>query len=284
MSKLAKVGSAGDTNLISNMILKRARVENDPRLDGLIHASSTTSSTYCPKRFAILDREKKFDLEVEMIPPLTKITFDAGIDKQARINDVYLRDKMIGFWEHPVTGKILGMGHAPDGEEGKHYKYKEVGWRKRNSLLVGRTDALVEITPRDKLLMVEIKIISPNQFKDLAAPLAEHKYRCQLYLHLIANATRQEKSWVNTDYCHVLYCSRAHGIKVNDRMTCFKEYRIKRDDDAIAGVLEKIDVATRNIEKGEFSGAICETNKDKVAQKCPVSELCFGKYGEHGDL
>ena len=270
----------GETSLITNMIYQRIATPQDHRIDGLIHASSATREKprFCARAF-VLQNMHNIPPKEEIIPPLLRITFDQGNDRQARINNEYLKDVMVGRWKCKICGHRTGVQKAPKQSPCEHgvenYRYVEVSWRAKDSLLVGSTDALVEVSPKDKLVMVELKIISPNDFKELVAPLAEHTFRTQLYLWLIANSTRPEREWVNTKFAYVLYCNRAYGAKIDGRMTAHREFMVGRNDTAIEGVLRRIKAASDGMRDMEPPEGICDTKTCWRAKQCSAADVCF---------
>ena len=276
-------GFGTDPSLVTNMIYSRIGFDQDLRLDGLIHASSATREKprWCPRAFAIQTKHKIPPLP-ERIPPLLKLTFDQGNDKQARINNEYLRDVMVGKWRCSVCGHTTGVQKPPKsatpcGHSTDHYEYKEVSWRAKDSLLVGSTDMLIEVSPKDKLLMVECKIITPNTFKELVRPLAEHVWRTRLYLWLIANSDSPYKNWVNTDFAHVLYCNRAYGAKIDGKMTAYREFRVDRNDTEVEALIAKVQSASDCLTNGgDLPEGICTEHGCYRASKCSVRDICFG--------
>ena len=272
----------GDPTLITDMIYRRIDGHNDHRMDGLIHASSATGEKrFCPRAF-FLQTYLSVPPKEERVHPLLKLTFDQGKDKQWRLNNEYLRDVMVGIWRCPSCGVETRIQKAPKNQPCNctaDYEYEEVTWRHQHTLLTGSTDMLIEVDPTSKLLMVEVKIIAPDEFKKLKMPLAEHTWRTQLYLHLIANSTRPEREWVNTDFAHVLYCCRSYGAKINGRMMAHREFRVTRDDEAIKNVMGSVWDASKAVEAKEAPQGICDSYECKRAQLCSVRDQCFSGAG-----
>ena len=165
---------------------------------------------------------------------------------------------------------------------GEHVFQSEV------SGVVGSIDTFVRFPGSDpRLVALEIKSIDKEQFKELEAPLAEHRWRTNLYLRLIAESDDPSKADINQDVGMVLYVSKG-GFGVKDLkikewglqdhgFSPYKEHFIKRDDKVtqtkVAHAIRLL--SYRKGDKGVPLG-ICPSSVHPRAKQCPVHAECFG--------
>jgi hypothetical protein len=140
-----------------------------------------------------------------------------------------------------------------------------------------------------KLLPVEIKTMAPDQFKTLAAPLAEHKLRTNFYLRILAESGDPNAQKVRTDRAAIFYVSKgaygcaspdlkAWGLK--ESFSPFKEFWVDRDDkqtDCLVEAAKPVKLY-RDKQIGIPAG-VCPTAMTKRACGCPVKTACWsGDY------
>jgi hypothetical protein len=140
-----------------------------------------------------------------------------------------------------------------------------------------------------KLVPYELKTIDKEQFKTLAAPLAEHRIRTNLYLRIIAESASKWAQQIDTTRGYVLYVSKGgfgcadatlKPAGINESFSPFKEYAIKRDDD----LTDDYATAARIVKdfrdgKSVMPTGICPTALTKRALHCPFKVKCFdGSY------
>jgi hypothetical protein len=133
--------------------------------------------------------------------------------------------------------------------------------------------------------MVEIKTIKGDDFKTLAAPLAEHRLRTALYLRIVSQSDHVMAGHVDDQVATVLYLSKGHGIAdpslkamgVNESLSPFKEFQVYRDD-AMTDPLVKSAAAYTAWRKGQegMPAGVCASMTDKRAKTCQVAQYCFG--------
>jgi hypothetical protein len=176
------------------------------------------------------------------------------------------------------------MSHYPAGACGDGsahvWEYREVSVFSKELGISGSLDVLLDLgTPR--YMMVELKIISPEEFATLVAPLPEHRVRTALYLKLMADSDHPYKEKFNLHEARVLYVSRGYG-KMNQEfgeVLPFREFVVKRDDASIADLLERARGLQDFRQKGVMPVGVCSTAVEKRAQKCSVCKACFsGDY------
>ncbi|QIG76862.1 hypothetical protein EVC30_033 [Rhizobium phage RHph_Y1_11] len=132
----------------------------------------------------------------------------------------------------------------------------------------------------------EIKTIAPDEFKKLAAPLAEHRLRTNFYLRIVAESKEPITKNINTKKARVLYTTKGgYGVSdmevrqwgLGEYFSPFKEFEITRDDKATNHMAERAKIAFdyRNGKIGMPYG-ICATAFEDRAKSCPRSKTCFG--------
>ena len=128
-----------------------------------------------------------------------------------------------------------------------------------------------------KWLVTELKIMKPEDFEKLAAPLPEHRIRTNLYMKLIADSNDPYKDKINVFEARVLYVSRGYGKKNvdHDQILPFKEFVVKRDDTDLQWVLKLAKQVKVWRETGQIPSGICKNPLDKTAKNCSASKHCF---------
>ena len=140
-----------------------------------------------------------------------------------------------------------------------------------------------------KLIPVEIKTMAKDQFKDLKAPLAEHRLRTNLYLRLIEESAQGWSNLVDTTRAIVLYVDKGgYGIAdpqiktwgLKEGFSPFKEFVVTRNDKETDEHTKRARAVTDFRKKlvGMPAG-ICMTALSKRAVYCPMKAVCFN--GEH---
>lgn len=255
-----------------------------------IHASDLTKETnqwgvgYCPRevrlRELIPDAKKR---PPQFLPVATYVTFNEGRDKQKRLNEDWLVDIMYGDWHCLACGEKHEFCKRPESSGGDHlhvWQYEEpriVDWVSKST---GGIDAVVDVG-LDKLHLIECKIMKSDDFKTLLAPLSEHRVRTRLYLRQVAGSRQKFAKKIETDYAHILYIMRGHGIKQEDgRISPFKEFIVERDDTEVQHFIGMAHALTLSRQDDKlFPAGVCKTQMDSRAVKCPFSKECFStKY------
>lgn len=255
------------------------------------HASDLTKPDYCPRRVALY-------LLAKMKPPPERLgtslasTFAMGRMVEGLIRNEWLVDHVVGWWECVVCRNPSRFGKKPKGvvggcESGCRWEYVEPRFKDPTTGISCGVDFLIQ-QDTGKHLPVECKIMDKDMFRDLMMPMAEHKLRTQLYLYLIANSDNPVKDRIDTSQALVLYVSRSYGFKdeevygygvKDDPFSPFKEFVVKRNDEALQKMLEKGAQLETFKQKGIMPPGICNTPMEPVAKKCKVCKTCFsGKY------
>lgn len=286
MSFLKKISEHAGDLIIKDMLHHRLGGAEPARSQQHIHSSDLTKEDpqYCPRevRLRQLLGKKRRD---QFLQVATHVTFNEGRDKQARLNNDWLVDVMYGTWKCTNCGWKSEFGLRPVTCDGcqtfeENLLYQEPRIVDAVTGVGGGIDALVDVGKK-KLRLVECKIMKADAFKDLLAPLSEHRVRTKLYLRLIAGSNQEFAKRINTKVGHVLYIMRGHGIKQADgRISPFKEFLVERDDSEIQHYLGMAHALKLSREQDDlFPAGICSTQMCNRAKKCSVSKECFSsKY------
>jgi len=274
---------------------KRIAGWEDPRPHFPLRASDllSTKGEFCPREHAFMDMGVAAK-KGSFVGTSLRMTFNHGSFMERQIRDVYLRDIVVGEWEcgickhtHPTFGKAPKI-KCPSCGWGHKWEYKEPRFADEESGVSGGIDMLLDIG-QPKLLITEIKTMTPEDFKTLAAPLVEHKLRTSLYLKLAESSTWAASDRVNTKESKILYVTKSFGFKdetlkaagIKDAaFSPFKEFTIARNDAMLATSMSKAKVLNvwRQTKQGMPVG-VCSNGLCKRAQGCPAVGPCFsGKY------
>lgn len=260
-----------------------------PRLETALHASSIVAHDFCPRR-AVLMHRYKVKFKSRYIDPALRYTFDEGNDKQARFNNDWMRPYHVGNW-HCMACGAFSHGKDPGAKASDEaapcvaecdWRYVEIVFKDPVSHVRGSVDSLLDLG--DPLLTaVECKIITKDDFKNLAAPLAEHSQRTRLYLYLIEQAGNAMSKVIDTSRATVLYMMRGYGSKQPKHgISPFCDFVVTRDDDLIIESVNRAYAVTVAMQSGKTPLGICSSIGCKIASGCPVSKECFS--GGAGNL
>lgn len=249
-----------------------------------VHASDVTKPDFCARRLALLDLtgKKKKD---EFISMALAATFDIGNATSDLIRERWAGDSAHGFWECRRCEYRSPFGKKPNHtckNGGKcDFKYDEAVFLSEKYRISGSIDVFMDLQA-PKLFVTELKIIAPDEFEKLAAPLAEHRLRTQLYLKIIDDDAGHLKERINLKEAKVLYVSRAYGKKNTEyhgKVIPFKEFTVQRNDADVSPYLSRAMEVRTFKELGVMPNGICPTSTDSKAKKCSVCTECFsGTY------
>lgn len=268
---------------VKDLIHREVGGAEDARSQKEIHASDLTKEDpeFCPREVYLRQTLKK-KRRSPWLPTALRITFDEGNVKQGLLNNKYLRDYMVGTWKSVCCDQEWwGSGRecptiCDECELQTRFEYHEPFFIDPISEAQGSIDGLVALPEEDKLRVLECKIMGDKQFRGLVAPLAEHRLRTQFYLALVARSEHPMKYEIDTSKASVLYWLRGHGVKdENGEISPFKEFVVKRDDDAVEPLFKKALQLTLARGGGPLPDQICPHQMCERAEKCPVSKECF---------
>ncbi len=258
------------------------------RTHKVLHASDLTKKEgFCPREFALLDLTGKKP-KAQYIGTSLKATFDLGEALQKRFNEEWGRKFMVGTWKcvycsqkHPFQkhpGKCTKCGC-------KALDYHEERFQCEASGTDCGIDALVDLG-EPLLRIAEVKTIKADDFKTLLAPLAEHRWRTNLYLRVLAESSRPEAKRINTQEALVFYICKGFGNKdtslaengIKDAaFSPFKEYWVSRDDSVTEAAFQQARALKLFRDGvGGVPEGVCPTAYCKKASHCIVSKECWG--------
>lgn len=245
-----------------------------------IHASDITKESFCPRQVALLDITKLLPKK-EFLQSAQRATFDIGHAISDLVREKWLGQRAIGHWHCLSCGEVRNFCTKPAAGcktmKTCLWKYREIEFKHLPLGFVGSIDVLVNVDSL-KLQIVEVKIITPVDFEKLIAPLAEHRIRTNLYMHLVEHSASAYRYMINTQRAKVLYVSRAFGKKHpdhNDEILPFREFEVARNDGELAPYLQKAEQVRLFRQESKLPGRICETSFCKLAKNCPVLKQCF---------
>lgn len=263
-----------------------------PRPISTLHASDTTRSEaeFCPREYALMDQHNK-ERRAGFLSTALSTTFFMGRTLQDRVAHI-LSDQGVAIchWRCRNCGTIHEFCKRPvvcgtKGCKSKSFDPIEPRFKSQVSDISCGVDLLVNLKEA-KLRLVEVKTMDKEQFKSLAAPLAEHRLRTNLYMRIVDECDLPIKKRVFVDEAIIIYVSKG-GFGVKDEavktwkigdhaFSPFKEYRVKRDDSQTEKITQK-GVALKLWRKkgGDLPDRVCPTSFCGRAKKCPVTLECF---------
>ena len=249
-----------------------------------IHASDITKDDFCPRKVALIDTSKLENKE-EYIGTALKATFDVGNMTAHLFKNQWAGQHIWGNWTCVRCRKAVSHCKKPTKTQcasGGHcsWEYEEIPFVCTETAVSGSLDALMDLGA-SKLFITELKIIRYEDFAKLVAPLAEHRIRTNLYMRIVEKSASAYHNRINLQEARVLYISRGFGKKSDshNEILPFKEFVVKRDDEALIPYLDKAQRVNLFRKTGKMPYGICTTMLSPFAKGCPVSKLCFsGKF------
>jgi hypothetical protein len=292
-AKFKKASELKSEQGLKYLLHKELAVTDPPRSIKTLHASELTREDieFCPRERAFLLRDGDNRKDGRLGTSLN-VTFQVGRFYEEMVRDKWLRKYALGNW------KCLACDHL--------HEYQTVPETCDNCSMDG--DVCLYLEPRayspeydcscgidmllwkDEILTpVEIKTIDKDQFRELHAPLSEHRKRTQFYLDLLSHSTWMDFDVkLNLDFGYLLYCCKGFGFADNmegrqgisdAKFSPFKEYKVKRGD---GKALQSVYAKALAVKKFHTDGVvpkreICPTITCKRAKRCTYRETCFSE-------
>jgi hypothetical protein len=251
-----------------------------------IHASDLTKEHFCPREVALLDT-LILTRKDQHVGTAMRVTFDVGELTAKAFTDKWLRDKVVGDWYCLRCAAMRRFVKYPDPTDstggcstlGHLWEHMEIRFKDEYFQYSGAIDCILDLGA-PKLTIVELKIMAPEMFAKLEAPLAEHRIRTNLYMNLVENSKHPNKDKINTKWAKILYISRGYGKKgESGEVLPFKEFDVERNDDDLETPLGKALAVKHFRVTGQIPGGICPFSYSPEAKSCTVNNQCFsGKY------
>lgn len=250
-----------------------------------VHASDVTQPGFCARQFRLLDVTGKKRPDTFLSAAL-KATFDMGNDVANRITNDWLASDAIGHWKCGTCDKTVKFQSRPGQgclSMGKcKWEYQEVKFWHPEAQISSSIDAMLPLGGATATI-IELKIIKPEDFADLKAPMGEHRLRTRLYLRAIAESDSPYKSLIDTQHAKVLYTSRGYG-KMNlevGQIVPWKEYDVFRDDESVQVFIDKGKEVADARKKGYVPiKKTCDSVGCTTAKECPVRAECWSGQWE----
>ena len=265
----------------------------DPRPLKNVHGSEVTKDGgLCARMYALADLTGT-EHSPEWLTTSQAVTFEIGHLLEARIIHWFADLGLARTnWQCLSCGNTVEFSPRPEdcpkcgntGFKPENYRFKS----EKTSISCG-IDLMLAMPETNKLRAVEIKTMDKDEFKVLAAPLAEHRIRTNLYMRTIAESVDPSAKLLFTDEAFVLYVSKGgFGVKdpviatwgLHDTFSPFKEFKVKRNDKDTQDLIMPAETV-RAFRKGLIGvpSPICATALTERAKNCPLRKACFsGKY------
>lgn len=286
--QLAKAQIVVPKESLIGVLKKNMGGAREGRDRSIVHASDITKASFCPRQWALNDLQQ-IKSKPEYLSTTQQATFDVGRATAKLLVEEWAGDSVVGNWKclrceqtRTLCSKPLGICPDAKGKDRSHlWEYKEVCFESQSSNISGSIDSLFQFgTPY--LRVTELKILSVDDFEKILAPMAEHRIRTSLYLHIVDESNSPYKSRFNLLEGTVFYVSRGYGKKNdlwNGEVLPFKEFVVKRDEEIIKEPIQKAKALKIFREEGKMPTGICNTANDNFAKKCDACKICFsGDY------
>ena len=260
-----------------------------------IHASELTRPEgLCPRLYALADVTKA-KAKGEWLSTSEQVTFHMGrVLQDAVVNWFAEMGKAIGHWKCTACGTLHEFMKRPDKCKTcgvKNFAPKEVRFVSAINGASCGVDMLLSMGD-PKLVPIELKTMDKDVFKDLKAPLAEHRLRTNLYLRLIKESAHPWSNQVDTTRSIVMYISKGgYGCAdpelkawgLHESFSPFKEFEIKRVDKDTEVLAARAKVVT-DFRAGKIGMpyGICASALSKRAIGCHLKGACFS--GDHAPV
>lgn len=288
MKKLSSLVPAHD---LKYLLHSHLNVKEPERSTRTMHASEVTKEGFCPRYYALMDTTDTAP-PARWVTTSDQVTWRIGrVLQDAVVEWCAEMGRVIGHWACLGCGKVHEFQARPtkcDHCRCRAFAPEEVRITSTESGISGGFDMLISLSPT-KLRVVEIKTIDKDKFKELVAPLAEHRIRTALYLRLVAECDHPWAKRIDTKSADILYVTKGgfgcqddelKGWGLHEVFSPFKRFTIKHTDadtDELcrqATVVKQFRDGTAGMPEG-----ICHTALDKRAKACAACKACFsGDY------
>lgn len=270
---------------------KRIAGEDLPRSPKTVHASQLDADKdpLCARYRAYLDL-KQVEEKARWVNTSPAVTFHIGRVLQESVLELWLPHMVMTDWKCRMCGFVFQFRKRPGYCEHCNYSKFEALEMRFTSLESGVSGGIDFVADFGSLpyRVVEIKTMDKEEFKELKAPLAQHKLRTNLYMRLIEESDSPYKDAINIQQATILYISKGGWGCKDEQITQqwklrdaafspFKEFSVDRDDVATEPYLKhpRLLKAWRE-NKGELPERLCCDEHDKRGKYCPAYKLCFG--------
>lgn len=257
----------------------------------ILHASELLKydAEFCPREFALLDLTGKTRPD-RFVSTADRATWDFGNLYAAWLIDKLSKDKhVVGDWECKHCGKKYRFRSRPKQCkkcEHTHFNYVEVRFKSKSCGASCGVDLLWRMDD-GKLKVVEVKSLKKEEFNTIAAPLAEHRWRTNLYMRIIEDSDHPCKDDIDTTEALVFYICKG-GYKKDDTVKLyglkdhafspFVEFAVARNDaDNEQKWKHAVLLKKFRDDNGPIPLGLCKIPGVQRARNCPVRDECFSK-------
>lgn len=283
-------------NNVSYLLHQNAPRNRPPRHHNLIHISDLDPARrWCPREPALLTKLNRSRPHT-FLATAQRMTFGMGVKGADLFMELLPPERVWGHWKCRACGHEHYYTTTPAqcskcaGKRGA-LRYKEVLVRDPETGIVGSVDCFVDILGNGVFTGVEIKTEGNESFKKRSKPTFDHEWRTCGYLWLMNKDQKLPKLIVNTEEMRIVYITKegwdaAPHIKewgLGDwAKSPVKEYKVARNDDMVAGQLEK--AKTYRVWRNAFDyGKVlplpermaCSSYSCARAKECPVRKECW---------
>lgn len=258
-----------------------------------IHASDVTNQNreFCAREIVLYHVIKAKPAD-EFVTTSQNVTWGIGRDVESKMAHWFADLGMaVGDWKCLICSSLHKLQKRPTvcpthNCNSKLFKHIEVRATDPVSGISCGLDVLVRRKGDLKLTIVECKTIKSDKFKDLVAPLAEHRARTRIYMHCAA-ADDNLKHLVRPEVSSVIYVAKSGwGVFTpsnskfsfkDGKYSPFREFEVTQDYTEIDEYLLSSKVAWDRIKDPSLPipSRICPTSFCKRAGECGVSGPCF---------
>jgi len=247
-----------------------------------IHMSDISKDGYCPREVALLDVTNK-SRKGQYISTALQVAFDNGNALHDLCRNKWLEFDVVGSWLCPMCRNTLLFSKKPKVKcntcHAKLWEYQEETFIDPLTKAQGSIDFFIDFGT-GKHVMCEVKSISKDDFKELKAPLAEHRVRTNLYLELLHRSENPHISHINLSSAKVLYISKGYGAKTDfGKVIPFREFNVEYDFKSAQPYFEKAAKVELFRASGIMPVGICPNSMVNRVKTCSVPQACWsGSY------
>lgn len=250
-----------------------------------LHASDVTNDDGFCGRYPVLMKQFDIPLPVKNVTTSMAVTWEWGRLVERRVIDWFAEMGLAhGDWsceqrgcKHVHTWRTQPKICVKCG--GDRFRYIEPRATSAHSGVSSGLDLLTRMPGRPLLTFTEIKSIDAEKFKQLLAPLAEHRVRTALSLRNIAESADPHMAEVDNQTAFTLYVSKGgYGTKtaIEGGFSPFKEYPVHRNDLMTEPYVTPARAAYLALKgEGPLPERLCKHHTDSRAQRCPAMARCF---------
>jgi len=234
-------------------------------------------SKACPRE-SVLGFRHELELQTRL-GIQQRTTFDLGnaFHEWMQNTPAYFGNRRVGWWQCMACGHVR-FGYPPKakcqcGAAVKAIRYKEHYMRLDNPLVSGHPDLFYAVT-KDDVRVMELKTVNGDEFKKLTAPLSDHVFQVNGYMHYL----RMDKTLpirLNGDTAFIIYASKQHTVTTIP----YKAFLIKRSAEIVAVIEKMLEEFTQGINDTAYLPSLlaeCEQTGWNCARarRCPVLDYC----------